>query len=215
LCLHLEQGRLPKPGAAGLCSPGQVLNSDLRYLDGRIRTGGTDVAMGTVKWFKPDKGYDSSGRRTATRTCSFIFRLFRRPATPASLKAPGSVTNWLLAAPASCPPRICASGDARASRWHSVCSRRTNLGGRRYLPMGLFVFEPIHVNANAPGGACVLRTFADVGAFVLISVDLPRRLSPHWSAVRGDLVQARFGARRAEAHQALRDALAAEGWLAG
>jgi hypothetical protein len=77
-----------------------------------------------------------------------------------------------------------------------------------------FVFEPIDVNANAPGGARVLRTFADVGAFILIAVDLPRRLSPHWSAVRRDLVQARFGARRAEAHQAIRDALAAEGWLA-
>jgi hypothetical protein len=79
--------------------------------------------------------------------------------------------------------------------------------------MGLFVFEPIHVNANAPGGARVLRTLADVGAFILIAVDEPPRL-PHWNAVRGDLVQARFGARRAEAHQAMRDALAAEGWLA-
>jgi hypothetical protein len=76
--------------------------------------------------------------------------------------------------------------------------------------MGVFVFEPIHVNANAPGGPCALRTFADVGAFVLNAVDLPRRLSPHWSDVRRDLVQARFGARRAEAHQAMREALAVE-----
>lgn len=81
--------------------------------------------------------------------------------------------------------------------------------------MGYFVFEPISINASAPGGACVLRTFADVGAFILNAVDLQRRLSPHWSAVRQDLVQARFGARRAEAHQAMRDALAAEGWLTG
>jgi hypothetical protein len=81
--------------------------------------------------------------------------------------------------------------------------------------MGVFVFEPIHVNANAPGGPCALRTFADVGAFVLNAVDLPRRLSPHWSAARRDLVQARFGARRAEAHQAMREALAVEGWLVG
>ena len=72
--------------------------------------------------------------------------------------------------------------------------------------MGVFVFEPIHVNANAPGEPCALRT--------LNAVDLPRRLSPHWSAVRRDLVQARFGARRAEAHQAMREALAVEGWLA-
>jgi hypothetical protein len=88
-----------------------------------------------------------------------------------------------------------------------------NQGFGLYLPMGYFVFEPIHVNANAPGGACVLRTFADVGAFILIAVDAPHRLSPHWNAVRGDLVQARFGARRAEVHKAMRDALAAEGWL--
>jgi hypothetical protein len=80
--------------------------------------------------------------------------------------------------------------------------------------MGLFIFEPISVNASAPGGACVLRTFGDIGAFMLNAVDLPRRLSPHWNVVRRDLVQARFGARRAEVHQAMRDALAAEGWLA-
>jgi hypothetical protein len=80
--------------------------------------------------------------------------------------------------------------------------------------MGYFVFEPINVNASAPGGACVLRTFADVGAFILNAVDLQHRLSPHWNAVRRDLVQARFGAKRAEVHQAMRDALAAEGWLA-
>jgi hypothetical protein len=78
--------------------------------------------------------------------------------------------------------------------------------------MGLFIFEPIHVNANAAGGAGVLRTFADVGTFILIAVNAPR-LSPHWNAVRRDLVQARFGARRAEVHHAMRDALAAEGWL--
>jgi hypothetical protein len=71
------------------------------------------------------------------------------------------------------------------------------------------------VSANALGWACGLRTFRDVGAFILIAVDPPRRLSPLWNAVREDLVQACFGARRVELHQAMRDALAADGWLAG
>jgi hypothetical protein len=60
----------------------------------------------------------------------------------------------------------------------------------------------------------VLRTFDDVGGFILNKVDLPRRLSPRWNAVRQDRPQARFGARRTEVHQAMRDAFAAEGWLA-
>lgn len=80
--------------------------------------------------------------------------------------------------------------------------------------MGEFIFEPIKVNSSAPGGPCVLRTFDDVGAFILTNVDMPRRLSRHWQAVRQDLLQARFGARRAEVHAAMRDALSEEGWLA-
>jgi hypothetical protein len=44
-------------------------------------------------------------------------------------------------------------------------------------------------------------------------VDIPRRKAAHWVAVRQDLLQARFGARRAEVHQAMRDALMEEGWL--
>jgi hypothetical protein len=76
---------------------------------------------------------------------------------------------------------------------------------------GGFIFEPIAVNANAPGGACVLRTFDDIDAFILTKVD--RRRAAHWVAVRQDLLQARFGARRAEVHQAMRDALMEEGWL--
>jgi hypothetical protein len=79
--------------------------------------------------------------------------------------------------------------------------------------MGEFRFEPIRVNASAPGGECVLRTFDDVGAFILIQVDVPRRKLPRWQAVRQDLAQARFGARRAEVHSAMRNALAEEGWL--
>jgi hypothetical protein len=65
-----------------------------------------------------------------------------------------------------------------------------------------------------PGRRTLLRTFDDIGGFILNKIDLPRRLSPHWNAVHRDLPQARFGARRAEVHQAMRDALAAEGRLA-
>jgi hypothetical protein len=83
----------------------------------------------------------------------------------------------------------------------------------RGIPMSAFRFQPIAVNANAPGGARVLRTFDDIGAFIMAQVELPRRLAPHWVAVRQDLPQARFGARRAEVHQAMRDALMQEGWL--
>jgi hypothetical protein len=80
--------------------------------------------------------------------------------------------------------------------------------------MGEFRFEPIRVNASAPGGECVLRTFDDIGAFILNNVDVRRRKSPCWQAIRQDLAQARFGARRAEAHMAMRRALFEEGWLA-
>jgi hypothetical protein len=80
--------------------------------------------------------------------------------------------------------------------------------------MGEFNFEPIIVNSTAPGGACTLRIFDDIGTFILNRVDVPRRLSGHWQAVRQDLPQARFGARRALVHAAMCDALAAEGWLA-
>jgi hypothetical protein len=80
--------------------------------------------------------------------------------------------------------------------------------------MGQFSFGPIKVNASAPGGECVLRTFDDVGAFILMQVDTPRRKSPHWQAVRQDLAQARFGARQAETHRAMRRALSEESWIA-
>ena len=80
--------------------------------------------------------------------------------------------------------------------------------------MGEFRFEPIWLNASAPAGECVLRTFDDVGAFILGNVDLARRNSPCWQMVRQDLAQARFGVRRAEVHKAMRIALLEEGWLA-
>lgn len=81
--------------------------------------------------------------------------------------------------------------------------------------MDEFRFEPIEVNtSSSPKGACVIRTFDNIGVFILNRVELPRRLAGHWQAVRKDLVQARSGARRAEVHAAMRAALAAEGWLA-
>jgi hypothetical protein len=80
--------------------------------------------------------------------------------------------------------------------------------------MGEFAFEPTKVSAGAPGGECVLRTFDDIGAFKLSNVDLPRRKSPCWQAVRQDLAQAWSGARKAEVHRAMRMALFEEGWLA-
>jgi hypothetical protein len=64
------------------------------------------------------------------------------------------------------------------------------------LPICEFNFEPIGVNSTAPGGACTFRTFDDIGTFILNRVDVPRRLSGHWHAVRQDLPQARFGVRR-------------------
>jgi len=77
-----------------------------------------------------------------------------------------------------------------------------------------FKFEPLKVNSTAPGGACVLRTFDDIGTFILNNVDLQRRKTGDWQIVRQDLMQARFGARRAEVHAAMREALLAEAWLA-
>jgi hypothetical protein len=89
-----------------------------------------------------------------------------------------------------------------------------NPGGGVLHPMREFKFEPLKVNSTAPGGACVLRTFDDIGTFILNNVDLQRRQTGYWQIVRQDLMQARFGARRAEVHAAMREALMAEGWLA-
>jgi hypothetical protein len=76
-----------------------------------------------------------------------------------------------------------------------------------------FKFQPIIINRAAPGGACVLRTFDDISAFIVNSVDIGHRLAPHWTAVRQSLSLARFGVRRAEVHEAMCQALAIEGWL--
>jgi hypothetical protein len=107
------------------------------------------------------------------------------------------------------PP--CLAAGNLASRLPRPGTKPIRLG---LHPMGDFHFEPIIVNASAPAGECVLRTFDDVGAFILINVHAPRRQQKHWDAVRQDLAQARFGARRAAVHAAMREALATEGWLA-
>ena len=117
----------------------------------------------------------------------------------------------------------CRGGRSRYPS-HRASNKQAQIVGRRKLaqnllrgvlnPMSEFKFEPIKVNSTAPGGACVLRTFDDVGAFILLNVGVSRRKSQCWQAVRQDLSQARFGARRAEVHKAIRDALAEEGWLA-
>jgi cold shock protein len=129
--------------------------------------------MGTVKWFKPDKGYGFIRPEDGDQDV-FVHISAVQKAGYTSLAEGARVSYELVAG---------RSGKVSAENLRVTLALRllqTNkLGGGCYLPMGLFVFEPIHVNANAPGGACVLRTFAEVGAFVLNAVDLPRRLSPH------------------------------------
>ena len=113
-----------------------------------------------------------------------------------------------------CPgsPRRSPTGFFRSRSRVDLLKCDTSPAGRGSF-MNQFIFEPIRVNSNAPGGACILRTFDDVGAFIINNVDTKNRRSRHWQAVQQDLVQARFGARRAEAHAALRHALFVEGWL--
>jgi hypothetical protein len=94
-----------------------------------------------------------------------------------------------------------------------VC--RGIIGCRRVcLGMDRETFEPIRLNARAPGGERVLKSFDDIGAFILMRVELRFRELPWWQAVRKDLAQARFGARQKETHAAMRNALWEEGWLA-
>jgi cold shock CspA family protein len=203
------------------------------------------VAMGVVKWFKPDKGYgfirpedggqdvfvhisavqkagyttlaEGAGpepvRQDVRREVSPWVMLVTLAKTESFYGQPGCGIRQRTAPPKAMRRSARVALAVCAADWRAACFRRTKPCDGVCFAMGIFVFEPIHINANAPGGACVLTTFADVGAFILIAVDAPHRLSPHWNAVRGDLVQARFGARRAEVHKAMRDALAAEGWL--
>jgi hypothetical protein len=76
-----------------------------------------------------------------------------------------------------------------------------------------FKFEPIAVGEAAPGGTCVLRTFDDIETFLFSQIHQGHRIAPHWAAVRQHLHEARLGARRPEVHEAMRYALAVEGWL--
>jgi hypothetical protein len=80
-------------------------------------------------------------------------------------------------------------------------------------PMDEFNFKPIGVDATAPGGARVLIDFDDIAGFLSIVVNVPDKGSDHWYAVRRNLPHARFGAREAEVHEAMRTALQTEGWL--
>jgi hypothetical protein len=75
------------------------------------------------------------------------------------------------------------------------------------------VFEPIKLNAKAPGGERVLRSFDDIRAFILMRVEIRFRELPWWQAVRKELPQTRFGARQKETHAAMRAALWEERWL--
>jgi hypothetical protein len=74
-------------------------------------------------------------------------------------------------------------------------------------------FEPIRLNAKAPCGERVLKSFDDIGAFILMRVEMRFRKLAWWQAFQKDLPQARFGARQKETHAAMRAALAKEGWL--
>ena len=79
--------------------------------------------------------------------------------------------------------------------------------------MAEFSFEPIRVNSLAPGGDCVVGSFDEIGAFILLKVDLSRRSTAHWFTVRRDLALARKGDRQNEVYEAFRQALSNEGWL--
>jgi hypothetical protein len=75
-------------------------------------------------------------------------------------------------------------------------------------------FEPIKLNAKAPGGERVLKSFDDIGVFILMRVEMRFRELAWWQAVGKDLPQARLGVLQKETHAAMRAALWEEGWLA-
>src|SRR5437868_3278018 len=63
-----------------------------------------------------------------------------------------------------CPgsPRRSPTGFFRSRSRVDLLKCDTSPAGRGSF-MNQFIFEPIRVNSNAPGGACILRTFGDVG----------------------------------------------------
>jgi hypothetical protein len=100
-------------------------------------------------------------------------------------------SSWFLG-PRATSPKLDRESD---SRWRFLAYRLLDHRGtkpalRGLQSMGQFNFEPIIVNSSAPGGACVLRTYDDIGAFIQSNVEIPRLLSQHWQAVRQDLIQA-------------------------
>jgi hypothetical protein len=60
-------------------------------------------------------------------------------------------------------------------------------------------FEPIRLNAKAPGGERVLKSFDDIGAFILMRVETNFRKLPWWQAVLKDLPQARLAPAKGDA----------------
>ena len=80
--------------------------------------------------------------------------------------------------------------------------------------MSNFVFHPIRIAASAPGGLRELGSFDDAAEFLYSTVRRSILESQHWQPVRSGLLHARFGARRAEVYDVLRNALAEEAWLA-
>jgi hypothetical protein len=96
-------------------------------------------------------------------------------------------------------PRLLFRQGAAVADWHLNCFG----DGTKPLQRGLHRmagenFEPIRLNAKAPGGERVLGSFDDIGAFILVRVEISLRRLPRWQAVRKDLAQARFGARQKE-----------------
>src|ERR1035437_9800943 len=141
-------------------------------------------------------------------------REYRLPSRIADFSAPrkwaDARTSWEYAPTARrFQPESSASKDSGLTR--QVAQQR----GRRCLHrMADENFEPIRLNTKAPGGERVLKSFDDIGAFILMRVETNFRKLPWWQAVLKDLPQARFGARQKETHAAMRAALSEEGWLA-
>ena len=110
---------------------------------------------------------------------------------PPLLEAPvADRRNWTVA-------RLIGEIEAREGRHHFQIASVQDAAQKKFRWR-----RPRHTLKGRQGADAVDRV-----------VDIPRRLSPHWVGVHQDLSQARFGARRAEVHQAMLEALSEEGWL--